>query len=114
MMFPHDITIYHLNIINGQDVYDKTHIQGVYWQGSVSTSYASKGNDKVNAVTIITSPQNARTYQSAWTVAVGDKIIQGDGQDITSVKELSSYVTVQSVTNNNCGSSVDNVVIACA
>ena len=93
MMFPHDITIYHLNIIDGQDVYDKTHIQGVYWQGSISTSYASKGNDKTNAVTIITSPQNARTYQSAWTVAVGDKIIQGNGKSIAcSHKALIEHV----------------------
>ena len=45
MMFMHDITIYHLEIVNGQDVYTKTYLNGVYWQGSVSTSFASTGND---------------------------------------------------------------------
>ena len=113
MMFMHECTIYHLDIVNGQDVYTKTHLKGVYWQGSTSASFASKGNDKTNATTIITSPQNAQKYGTEWTVAVGDKIIKGNGKNINSLKELNSYVTVQSVTNNSCGSAVDNVVISC-
>ena len=113
MMFMHEITIYHLGIVNGQDVYTATHLKGVYWQGSTSASFASKGNDKTNATTIITSPQNAQKYGTEWTVSAGDKIIKGSGKNITSVKELNSYVTVQTVTDNSCGSSVDNVVINC-
>ena len=113
MMFMHDITIYHLDIVNGQDVYTRTYLKGVYWQGSTSASFASKGNDKTNATTIITSPQNAQKYGTEWTMSVGDKIIKGNGKNINSIKELNSYVTVQSVTNNSCGSAVDNVVISC-
>ena len=113
MMFMHDITIYHLYNVNGQDVYTRTYLKGVYWQGSTSASFASKGNEKTNATTIITSPRNAQKYGTEWTVAVGDKIIKGNGKNINSIKELNSYVTVESVTNNSCGSAVDNVVISC-
>lgn len=113
MMFMHDCTIYHLDIVNGQDVYTRTYLKGVYWQGSASASFASKGKDKTNATTIITSPQNAQKYGTEWTVTVGDKIIKGNGKNINSIKELKSYVTVQAVTNNSCGSAVDNVVISC-
>lgn len=112
-MFMHECTIYHLEIVNGQDVYKKTYLKGVYWQGSTSASFVSKGNEKTNATTIITSPQNAQKYGTEWTVAVGDKVIKGNGKNINSIKELKSYVTVQAVTNNSCGSAVDNVVISC-
>ena len=113
MMFMHECTIYHLDIVNGQDVYTRTYLKGVYWQGSMSASFASKGNDKTNAATSITSTQNAKKDGTEWTVAVGDKSIKGNGKNINSIKELNSYVTVQSVTNNSCGSAVDNVVISC-
>ena len=110
-MFPDKITIYHHDIVNNEDVYQKTTVNGFYWNESTALDDANKGIKSKKQVTIISSPENAHTYGSEWTVCIDDVIVKGKGGAITSLKEVENGVTVKGVAVNVCNSDVDNIVI---
>lgn len=111
-MFPHTITIYHHEIINGVDSYTKTVLSGFYYNGGKSLSGTDKGIDSKGKVTIISNAENAHNFGVSWTVGIKDKIVVGVGDDIRSFKELDNAVTVMDVAVNVCNCDVDNIVIS--
>lgn len=112
-MFPHIITIFHHNIINGADTYTRQVVYGVYWYGSTGISSGDKGAKSSDNITVITSPENARNHGKTWTVESGDRIVKGVCGDISSFKELNGkdVITVMSVAVNILNSDVDNITI---
>lgn len=111
-MFPHTITIYHHEIVNNADTYQRTVLSGVYWYGGTSLSSSNKGIDSKGKVNIITNVENARNYGAGWTVNIGDKVVLGEGGEITSLKSLINAITVTDIAVNVCNSDVDNITIA--
>mgnify|MGYP000822708212 CR=1 FL=1 len=111
-MFPHTITIYHHDIINGVDNYKKTVLDGFYYSGGKTLSGTDKGIDSKGKVTIISNAENAHNFGVSWTVSVKDRIVIGVGKDIKSFKELGDAITVTDVAVNVCNSDVDNIVIS--
>ncbi|MBP3446220.1 MAG: hypothetical protein J6K64_02985 [Clostridia bacterium] len=112
-MFPHTITIFHHTASGGEDVYTRKVVEGVYWHGSTGISRDGKGQESTDSITVISSPENASTYGRKWSVQKGDKVVKGACGDISSFKELNSkeVITVMSVADNRCNSSVDNITI---
>lgn len=112
-MFPHTITIFHHEIQNGSDVYTRYVVPGVYWYGSTGISESGKGAEAVKDITIVTSPETARTYNKKWRAQAKDRIVKGEHPAISAFKELEGkeVMTVISVTDDVIGSNVDNVTI---
>lgn len=110
-MFPHSITIYHHSIQNGTDAYTKDIVRGVYWYGRHSVHPSGRGSSGGDAVTIITSMATAATRGTAWNVEVGDRVILGEGGDITALSQISGGITVTDIEDNRVGASVDNITI---
>lgn len=111
MMFPHTITIYHHSIKNGEDKYDKTILEGFYFNAEKGISKDGKGVGNDNSATIISNAENARKYGIEWIIQPKDMVLLGEGKDITSFRELQNAFTVTGVAENVCGSEVDNIVI---
>ena len=111
MMFPHTITIYHHSIENGEDKYERTILEGFYWNGSKSLTAADKGADSEKTTTIISNPENAHKYGAEWMIQPNDMIFFGEGKDIASFREIRNAVTVTGIAVNVCNSDVDNIVI---
>ena len=112
-MFPHTITIFNHAVVDNKDVYTRKVVQGVYWYGSAGISQSGKGQESTDSITIISSPENAKTFGEKWTVHTGDRIVKGICPDISLFKELKDkeVITVMKVEPNVCGSFVDNVTI---
>lgn len=112
-MFPHTITIFHHATTGGKDVYTRKVVEGVYWYGSTGISRDGKGQEGTDSITVISSPENARTYGSKWTVQKGDRVVKGVCGDISSFKDLKDkeVITVMKVNPDVCGSLVDNITI---
>ena len=110
-MFPDTITIYHHETKNGIDNYQKTILRGFYWCGGRTLSGTGKGIESKSETTIISNADNAHSYGSKWAVNIGDRIILGEGEDISSFKALNNAITVADIANHVCGSDVDNIVI---
>ena len=111
-MFPHTITVYHHDIIDGTDSYKKTVLSGFYYSDGKSIAGTVKGVDSKSKAIIISNAENARNFGVSWTVAIKDRIVIGEGKDISSFKELDNAITVTDVVVNVCGSEVDNIVIS--
>ena len=99
-MFPDSITIYKHNVINGEDVYFMQCLNGFYWQETSEQNGKDKGVESKNNVTVISSAKLAESYGKEWKTDIGDIIIKGKGNHITSVKELDDYYKVYSVSVN--------------
>lgn len=110
-MFPHTITIYHHDIINGADRYSKTVLSGFYVMQGKTVSDTQKGVDSKSQTTIISNAENAHFYGGKWTVSINDKVVLGVGKDIKSFRELKDCIAVSDIEINVCGSDVDNIVI---
>ena len=110
MMFPHTITIYRYREERGRDVIERQVADGFYWYGSRADKASGKGTTADDSVTIVSSPERAGDYGSAWTVQPLDRIVRGVGADVTSLKEING-ITVLRVDENICGCPVDNITI---
>ena len=110
-MFPHTITIYRHSVENGADVYTRQVVKGVYWYGGTGISQNGKGTTEETPVNIVTSPETAIQYGDGWTIEPKDRVMKGEGPEITSLRDIPSAPTVVGVEDNRCGSSVDNVTI---
>ena len=109
-MFPHTITIYRHQDIDGKDVIKKQVISGFYWFGSVGVTGSGKGTTEEDAVTIVSSPERAHDYGTEWDVKPKDRVVKGIGEDVTSLREITGQ-TVFKVDEYICGSDVDNITI---
>ncbi len=110
MMFPHSITVYHYNERTG--IYTRQYIQGVYWQGGGEATAANNGEEHKKSASVIFSPQKTALYAAgAFSVRLDDVIVRGNGPEIQSTKDLTDYAKVVSITENVCGSAVDNLVL---
>lgn len=109
-MFPHTITIYRHSVENGQDVIKRQVVEGFYWYGSQGISASNKGGSEEDSVTIVSSPERAQDYGTAWTIKPKDRVIKGEGAEATTLKEINGF-TVLRVEENICGSPVDNITI---
>ena len=112
-MFPHTITIFHHIAEKDKDIYTREVVSGVYWYGSEGISVSGKGQESADSITIISSPENAKTFGKKWNVQKGDRVVKGNCPDISSFKDLNDkeVVTVMKVEPNVIGSLVDNVTI---
>lgn len=110
-MFPHSITIYKHSIIDGEDVYFMQCVDGFYWQEKTNLNNKDKGSENTGEITVISSLRNAQSFNDKWNVDIGDIIIKGKGNHITSLKEPDTYYKVNAVSFNVCGSLVDNIVV---
>ncbi len=110
-MFPHTITIYRHALIDGEDIYAKQEITGVYWCGAKGIQQSGKGITEDDQITIVTSPELTKTFGTEWSVMPGDRIIKGKGSEITSLKQIKGGITAMRVEESICGSDVDNVTI---
>lgn len=112
-MFPHTITIFHHAVVDNKDVYTRKVVPGFYWYGHTGIVQSGKGQESDDSITIISSPENAKTFGEKWTVQKDDRIVKGECPDILSFKELNGkeVITVMSIADNRCNSSVDNITI---
>lgn len=110
-MFPHSITIYKHSVIDGEDAYFMQCLDGFYWQERNSRSNKDKGAEATSEIIVVSSSQNAQNFNDKWNIDIGDIIIKGKGNHITSLKELDEYYKVNAVSVNVCGSLVDNIVV---
>lgn len=110
-MFPHTVTIYRHSVENGADVYSRQVVKGVYWYGGLGISQNGKGATEDYSVTIITSPETAEQYGDGWTIEPKDRVMKGEGPEITSLRDIPAAPTVVGVEDNRCGSRVDNITI---
>ena len=111
-MFPHTITIYRHSISAGRDVITKQVISGFYWYGSQGIAQSGKGAAESDTVTIIASPETTADHGRTWDIKQGDRVVKGEGPDVTTLKDILGAVTVLRVDENICGSTVDNITIA--
>ena len=111
-MFPHTITIFHHSVVNGTDVYKRTELAGCYWNRKASTAGSGKGTEKTDSYTVVVNPELTALYGVEWNVYTGDRAVKGSFPDITSWKDLKGDVmTIKTVEENICGSSVDNITL---
>lgn len=112
-LFPHTVTFYHHSVENNTDVYTKTVVGGVYLYGTKTLSASNKGTESIDNVTVITSPETASRFGSEWNVFKGDRMIKGEGGDISAFKDLNlqEVYTVTGIADNRAGSKVDNIQI---
>lgn len=111
MLFPHMITIYHLDTSTGDDKYTKIVLDGWYWQGEQTLQKDGKGVLTTKPTTIISNCEKARKYGKEYEIHENDRVILGVGEEITSFKELHNSITVKSVSVNVVGSDVDHIKI---
>lgn len=110
-MFPHTITIYRHKVEAGADVITRQIVKGVYWYGGSGIASSGKGTTENNSATIIASPETTKQYKSGWTIEPKDRILKGEHPEITGLKDIPAALTVKSVDENICGSTVDNITI---
>lgn len=110
-MFPHTITVYHLDKADGRDRYIKTVLDGWYWNSEKALQKDNKGILSTKPTTIVSDVKNARNFGTEYEICDNDRIILGTGDDIASFKELKNAVTVKDIAVNICNSEVDNIVI---
>ena len=105
-MFPHTMTIYRYD----GETYSKQVIDDVYWHEVIGVNQASHGVSQSKSVQVTTSPDRTKTYGVEWDCKPEDRIILGNGEDITTFKGLNGY-TVLSIAFNTPLGNVDNIVI---
>jgi hypothetical protein len=111
-MFPHTITIFHHSVVDGADVYNRTELNGCYWNRKASVSGSGKGAEKTDSYMVVVNPELTALYGVTWSVNTGDRAVKGSAPDITSWKDLKGEVmTIKVVEENICGSSVDNITL---
>lgn len=110
-MFPHTITIYRHRVENGADIITRQIVNGVYWYGGAGITASGKGTTEENSATIITSPEATCQYKGGWDIEPKDRIIKGEGPEITALRDIPASLTVLKVEENICGSTVDNITI---
>ena len=110
-MFPHTITIYRHKVENGADIITRQIVKGVYWYGGSGITSTGKGTTEENSATIISSPETTGKYKRGWTIEPKDRILKGEHPEITALREIPASLTVISVDENICGSTVDNITI---
>ena len=111
-MFPHTITIFHHSVVDGADVYDRTELQGCYWNHKAHQTAAGKGTEKTDSYMVVVNPELTALYGLTWSVKTGDRAVKGSAPDITSWKDLKGDVMViKAVEENICGSGVDNITL---
>lgn len=119
MEMPHTITIYNKH----NDKYYKQKLDGVYWYGTDSINLSGKGIVESGAINIIIDGENLKKYVTEteytggtekYTIQKGNRIILGNGPDITSLNELPDNIqqmTVFGIDENLVGSNIDNILI---
>lgn len=120
MEMPHTITIY--NKLN--DIYYKKVLHGVYWYGTDSINLSGKSAVESGNINIIIDNENLVGYVSenefvgdkdTFTIQRENRIILGEGPDITSLTEIPKsfkQMTVFGIDENLVGSSIDNILVA--
>lgn len=109
-MFPHTITIYRHKEVSGADVITRQVVDGFYWYGSKASKASGKGATEDDTVAIVSSPERANDYGTAWTVEPRDRVVKGTGAEVISLKDING-ITVLRVEENLCGCPVDNITI---
>jgi hypothetical protein len=110
-MYPHAITIYHYEVIDGVDNYRKTVLDGVYVYGDEGLTKSGNGIANESTVTVEIPKMYADIYGTKWNVSRNDRLLVGKGKTISSYKEIPTAYTVQSVAINRLGSPLDNITI---
>ena len=111
-MFPHTITIFHHSVVNGADVYNRTELNGCYWNRKASQAGSGKGTEKTDSYMVVVSPEQTALYGVTWSAYTGDRAVKGSAPDIASWKDLTGEVMIiKAVEENICGSSVDNITL---
>lgn len=108
-MFPHTITVYHLVQTKNSDKYEMLVIPNVYVQKKKGKTQNKTHIEAQNELIVTLSQTASRTLTGSFFA--GDKLVVGQGNKIASIKELSDYYTITSVSENVFGCSVDNIVI---
>jgi hypothetical protein len=84
-----DVTIYNRYVVSGEEVYQRTQVLGVAWQGSKGRSGPGSSNQEANQVVIYIPSQNNTEYLPAkawqaltdksdnWTLQNNDVIVKG-------------------------------------
>lgn len=108
-MFKHSVTFYHYN--EKSNAYTALYVDDVYIEKTTKTTAESNGRQRSASLRITTSPTMTKDFNNQWSVIVGDYVVLGHGKAIKSVKELPEYYSVTGITENVCGSAVDNIVI---
>lgn len=110
-MFPNTITIYHHSISNSADAYTKTVLHGFYVYSTEGISKAGRGEQDADTFVAVSSPIMARSFGDAWSCENNDRIVEGEGDDITSWKDIPEAKVIASIKRSVIGSSVDNITI---
>ena len=113
-MFPHTITIFRHIQTMSEDTYTRYVLKGVYWYGTDRMSKSGNGTVEDKTINIEIPKNLVDTYKTEWDVKLHDKVVLGEVDDISSVNDLKVYddvINVTSITVNNCGSKLDNIVI---
>lgn len=111
-MFRDSITIYHHSTTGGVDTYTKQYLDGGFYVMPSKTVYdGGKGFERTQQTTIVSSAEKAHTYGDKWHIALKDRVVKGKGGDITAWSDIPDAITVNSITENLCGSDVDNIEI---
>lgn len=113
-MFPHTITVFHHEIIDDKDIYTKRKIENVFWYGSDGISLSGNGLINSNLVNIDIPKKSLDGYGDDWCIYKKDIIVKGIADDIITIKDLKKYsdvITVDSISNYDVNSTLDNILI---
>ena len=110
-MFPHKITIYHHDIVDSADIYTKQIVEGVYVQEQYGITKSGHGQQNSRSITITTNKRLCDEFGKSWSICVGDKVVKGEGEDITKLADIPNAYTITNIIENKCGSDVDNIVM---
>ena len=114
-MFPHTITIYSHRVETGKDVYARTTVDGVYVYGASGVTNAERGEAADSTITIVSSPERAADYGTAWQVKPNDRIVLAlCEKQIASFRDLEGLplMTTMKIEDNRAFGAADNITIS--
>lgn len=108
-MYPHTVTLYSHNVVDGKDEYTKKVLSGVYVYGTNGLNISGHGIDNTATVNVEVPKGLAVTVNNK--IKANDRFIVGEGTDITKWSDLKNSYTVVSVADNMANSDIDNITI---
>lgn len=106
-MFPHKITVFNQK---EDGTYSRDVIDYAFWQGANSVSDGKDNQHSSNIVVILP--------KGKYNVSNGSIVVKGIVDSITTKRELEPLtmegkcITVVGITTNDCGTNIDNIVLA--
>lgn len=106
-MFPHIITIYHLN--EETETYEKQIVKGVWWSGSDSVPISTRRDHSGTTQVVV-----PKALMNEIKIHNGDHVAKGETKDIASASEFEDLecFEVSSIQVNDAGWDIDNLVIS--